>query len=212
MLYASHATGENYKLSLPAPPPPSPLNRQVPKYVSLLQDTGLFHFFLDKILISLAVWFFLVRFHSSSNCIKMVQQSIIVILFFPCPALTDLCVSSSASNKETIGMAEKTHQTPPIKWQKMKPYNNACMTDFPWHRREDDVDTVKSGVSAWPLFCKPCCAKMQTREVNRNLISKRGRSSTSLGLINVDCSGRLKVCTRFIFLYCWYCIPIVSTV
>ena len=191
MLYASNATDENYKLSLPAPPPPSTLNRQVPKYVSLLQDTGLFRFFLDKILISLAVWFFLVPFYSSSNCINIVQQSIIVVLFFPCPALTDLCVSSSASNKETIGMAEKNikpHLL--IKWQKMKRYNNACMTDFPWHRREDDVDTGKSGVSAWPLFCKPCCAKMQTREVNRNLISKRGRSSTSLGLINVDCSSR----------------------
>ena len=104
MLYASNATDENYKLSLPAPPPPSTLNRQVPKYVSLLQDTGLFHFFLDKILISLAVWFFLVPFYSSSNCINIVQQSIIVVLFFPCPTLTELCVSSSASNKETIGM------------------------------------------------------------------------------------------------------------
>jgi len=128
MLYASNATDENYKLSLPAPPPPSTLNRQVPKYVSLLQDTGLFRFFLDKILISLAVWFFLVPFYSSSNCINIVQQSIIVVLFFPCPALTDLCVSSSASNKETIGMAEKNikpHLL--IKWQKMKRYNNACM-------------------------------------------------------------------------------------
>ena len=138
--------------------PPS-LNGLVPQYVCWMQDTGPFHFFLDKILISLAKQFFLGRFHSSSNCINTVQQNIIVVLFFPRPAPTELCVSSSASNKETIGMAGKNIK-PHLLRQKMKQYNNACMTDFPWHRREDDVDTGKSGVSAWPLFCKPCCAEM----------------------------------------------------
>ena len=35
---------------------------------------------------------------------------------------------------------------------------------------------------------------------------------TLLGLSNVECAGRLRVGTRIIIFYCWYCITTVSTV
>ena len=38
---------------------------------------------------------------------------------------------------------------------------------------EDDADTRKSGVSVWPMFCRPCCARVETRVGNRKYILKK---------------------------------------
>ena len=145
-------------------------------------------------------------------------------------SLTKLSLSSSASNEEPLETAEKTSKLPAIEQQKIKEHNNAWMTDFPWHRHEDDVDTGKSGISAWP-YCRPCCARVQTGVGNRNFIlgSEQdetwpvlwgwwgGGSSGNLGTLlllvlgNVDCTSWLRVVTRFFF-YCWCHIPIVPAV
>ena len=50
-------------------------------------------------------------------------------------------VSLSASNEETLEMAGKSIKQPATKGQKIKEYNNTRMTDFPWHRHEDNADT-----------------------------------------------------------------------
>ena len=68
---------------------------------------------------------FLVHFYSSFNCINKAQRSMSLI-FFPCPALTELSVSLSASNE----MAEKTIKPLAIKRHKIKENSNACMPDF----------------------------------------------------------------------------------
>ena len=65
--------------------------------------------------------------------------------------------------------------------------SNPWMADFPWHRHEDDIDTEKSDVSAWPLFCRlTLCVCVSVRERERDwkgeqkIIFKRGRSMTSV--------------------------------
>ena len=90
---------------------------------------------------------FLLRFHSRSNCISMVQS------FRSCPV-------TIKSNKE-IEVAQKTKPLA-IKWQKIKLFYKAWMTDLPWHKHQDDTDTGKSGISAWPLLCWPCWDRMET--------------------------------------------------
>ena len=34
------------------------------------------------------------------------------------------------------------------------------MTEFSWHRHEDDANTGKSGVPVWPSFSRQSCAKV----------------------------------------------------
>ena len=131
-------------------------------------------------------------------------------------APTKSSVSSSTSNKETLETAEKTIKPPAIKQQEIKEYEDNI----------ESIDTEKYGVSASSSFCGPCCARV-TREGNRNLFLKRGRSVTSvmsraeggggrnlgtlLGLGNVNCTSWLRVVLKK-KLNCQYCIPIVSTV
>ena len=125
----------------------SPSKGQVPKYKFWLQDMKI----TDH---SILVWInqfyctvFLLRFHSRSNCISMVQS------FRSCPV-------TIKSNKE-IEVAQKTKPLA-IKWQKIKLFYKAWMTDLPWHKHQDDTDTGKSGISVWPLLCWPCWDRMET--------------------------------------------------
>ena len=68
------------------------------------------------------------------------------------------------------------------------------MAYFLWHRHENDIYTEKSGISALPSLCRPCCARVETGMGNRNLYDKEGvggqwNSCVLLGLGNVDCTG-----------------------
>ena len=98
--------------------------------------------------VSFAVWFSLLCFHSRSNCINMVQQSIQSLFSFA--SLTESSVLSSASNEETLETAEKTVKPPAIKRQET---NNPWVTDFVWytHTGMETVLTLESLASQCDL-------------------------------------------------------------
>ena len=55
---------------------------------------------------------FPLRFYSRPNCISMVQQSIATIVCFSHSVLTESSVSLSASDEETLEMAEEIMKPP----------------------------------------------------------------------------------------------------
>ena len=65
-----------------------------------------------------AVQFFLLRFHSKSDCINVAQRT--MQSFFSRPASSESSVSLSASDEEIIQTAEKTIKPPAFKRQKEK--------------------------------------------------------------------------------------------
>ena len=214
-----------YKLSLPAPSPSHPppcLKWTSPKHECWLQDTGPFHFCLDK---SVLVYDFPHSTFILDLTASIWHYEAYSHFFSSCPVPTESSVSLSASNEETLETAEKTIKPTAIKQQKRKEYDNTWMTDFAWHRHEHNSDTEKSDVSAWPSFCRPCCARVETGVGKTKLFLKeeevwlllwqeggRGRGAvetcTLLGLGNVDCTGLMRVSTGILF-YCQDCI--VST-
>ena len=144
------------------------------------------------------------------------------VLFLAQCWLNGLYHCLSASNEKTLGTAEKIIIPPATKRHKINEYNNgnAWVTDFPWRRHEDKVNTRKSGVSVWPSFCRLHCARVEAgfgekeEEVWHLLRWGWGGGGCTLLLLgpgNVDCTGWLRVGTGICF-YGWYRVPVVSTV
>ena len=75
--------------------------------------------------------------------------------------------------------------------KKIKEYNNACMINFPWHRHEDEVDTAKFGVSAWPSFCRLCTTGYRPEWQREILFYKEEEAWPLLGRGNSRNSGTL---------------------
>ena len=76
--------------------------------------------------------------------------------------------------------------------------------DFLWHRHEN-YDMGKSGISAWPSFCRPCCTRVEPGVVKKRKewdFCCRGRRTQALllGPGNVVCTGWLRVGTRIFWL------------
>ena len=137
---------------------------------------------------------FLLRFHSRSNCINMVQS------FRSHPVMIK-------SNKETE-VAQKTKPLA-INWQKIKQFYKAWMTDLPcqlaqasrwhWHWKVWHISMTFAVLTM--LRQDGDCATV----VNRSFIwyfndvgGSGGNLGTWLGLGNVDCTSWLKVGTGFL--------------
>ena len=130
-IYMSHARTRS---KLPPPPHPS-WNGQVPKYECWLQNTGLFHFCLDKAGVlncfspstftldltasvwhnkayshlTASVWHNKAYSHLTASVWHNKAYSHLLLFFLPTPS--KLSVLSSTSNEETIEMAKKNITT-----------------------------------------------------------------------------------------------------
>ena len=137
--YTSHARSKNYKTltaSIPSTPFPWMDRTQGMCADCKIPDCSI-SVWIKKKSISLAVRFPPVHFHSSSICISMVQGSIIVgfVLFFLPLCWPNHQYHHLLQMKKPLVQLRKLSQPPSIisiiKQQKIKQYNNACMTDFP---------------------------------------------------------------------------------
>ena len=171
MPYALHAWSKNYNFHCQQPLP------QMDRSQSMNADCKI----PDHSISVHAI--FLVHFYSSSkldsNCINMAKWSMSFFSFFLAQRWLN-CLYHRLLQMKWL-RKPSNHQLLFIKWHKIKEDSNACMPDFLWHRHEDNVDTGKWGVSAWPSFCRPRCAMVYTGLVNINLISERRRSVATAG-------------------------------
>ena len=98
-------------------------------------------------------------------------------------------------------MAEKTIKHQLLSDREIQP----CLNDgFLWHRHEN-YNMGKSGISAWPSFCRPCCARVEPGVVKKRkewdfCCRGRGTQALLLGPGYVDCTGWLRVGTRIFWL------------
>ena len=131
-----------------------------------------FHFCLDKAVV--------LRSCSGSNCaLNMAQRSIQSgVCVFSLPRRPNRLYHRPLQKKKPLKQQRTPSQPPAIKRQKKKEYSKASMTDFSWHRHEDDatLDTGKSGVSAWPSFSRQSCARVGNWSGMGNKTKTRGRS------------------------------------
>ena len=195
---------------------------QVPKYQCWLQvqDTGLFHFVLDNSALQY-------NFSCSTFILDSFQYGATKhAVFFLFSSSADPISSAITINEETLEMFEKTIKPllqcycsiKIIKQLKIKEYNNAWMTDFPYHRHKlKMMSTLQSLVSQCVLHFSDIVVPGLIFVVKIKKKLKRKKYDLSYGgggngggnLAHYSAyvmftTGRLKVGTRFDFC-CQYC-------